>query len=69
MFRITIKTRSDFILILLQKNIESKNPALMKYEMLTDFKIMSDSRLARILVPIICVGARVLMWLQLGAGS
>ena len=41
----------------------------MKYEMLTDFKIMSDSRLARILVPIICVGARVLMWLQLGAGS
>ena len=33
----------------------------MKYEMLTDFKIMSNSRLARVSAPIICAGARVLM--------
>ena len=28
----------------------------MKYEMLTDFKIMSNSRLGRVSAPIICAG-------------
>ena len=41
--------------------LSKKNPTRMKYEMLTDFKIMSNSRLARISAPIICTRAQVLM--------